>query len=113
MTDIPTRRQVLAFIALADLPTPEDVRFIGNVEHIVRIEPSTVDDMNQWTDLFGLTQRRAQRYPLNESMPQVSTLHVAHGRWRGWFVEMHAVTPVGMVEPIDDATRTCLAEVAG
>lgn len=109
----PTRRELLAFIALADAPIPESVRFAPESMYLSH---ESIADMRHWMVIFGLDSRMdTQPYPgPKEGKPPTHTLANAYGYWRGQRIGMTATDPLTSPAevPLDDATRAQLAQAA-
>jgi hypothetical protein len=109
-----TRRQVLAFLALADAPVPDSVEFHGDRFSI---------DLNSraagriWTDLFGgepWHDSAVLDVPASERFgARWSVIHEL-ADWRGWVVSIHVTEWKDRpgTKDLDTDTREQLATVA-
>lgn len=115
-----TRRQALALIALADAPTPNDIRFRSDNTKI-SIDLDRLTDVLAWAKVFGIAPALAEASLRESTLThwKDSTGRAMIGTWlacdwRGWRVTIDADEPAdGNVEPIDDDTRAQLVAVAG
>jgi hypothetical protein len=113
-----TRRQLLAHIALADLPTPKNIQFYASKHdfhrgEFVGLDLDTVADALVWASALGVTlsPREFER----DGTPWRSVYECVD-EWHGWYVALSAnepIAPVAPVEDLDDATRTALTDLAG
>jgi hypothetical protein len=110
-----TRRQLLALIALADLPTPKNIQFYASKHdfhrgEFVGLDLDTVADALVWASALGVTlsPREFER----DGTPWRSVYECVD-EWHGWYVALSANEPIAPVENLDDATRTALTDLAG
>jgi len=105
MTEQPaSRREVLAFIALQDLPMPRETRFQG---HILALRLDCVADGQAWSRFFG-----------GETTTYVNTdgrTYLDEGviKWRGYSVLLHASDKPAVASELDEDTSSKLREIAG
>jgi hypothetical protein len=104
-TDQPaSRREVLAFIALQDLPMPRETRFQG---HILALRLDSVADGQAWSRFLG-----------GETTTYVNTdgrTYLDEGviKWRGFSVLLHASDKAAVNSELDEDTTAALREIAG
>jgi hypothetical protein len=109
-----TRRAVLAFIALADAPAPDQIRFDYPRPGTLTVEVGSFAAAEAWRAAFGVESWGGDSHtitPADGSPPyQSQTLYL--DEWRGWRVQIQADDPLPVDELLDDATREQLGEVA-
>jgi hypothetical protein len=113
-----SRRQVLAAIALADAPAPQEITFRKDGVNVT-IDLDRIAEIRPWAKVFGASVEHVKnainkplRYTHNgRSMVSVS---LYTRTWRGWEICLHADEYADKfhVEPLDEETRAKLAEVA-
>jgi hypothetical protein len=110
---VPTRREVLAFIALADAPTPHTITLDRDEYEplALTLRLRTSADLFVWLPLFGV-EMRAIRHA--EATTSGMWYHYA-AQWRGRTLRLTAEDPIPapVVEPLDEVTREQLTAVAG
>jgi hypothetical protein len=112
-----SRRQVLAAIALADLPMPKRITLSGEQ---VSLDLDNITDLNAWLPFFGMAKKTVCTQPYTHQVGpetgKTTTLANAYRHdteWRGWEVHLNALDPVEAPEPpLDVETRAQLAAVA-
>lgn len=114
MSQKPTRRELLAFMALADAPVPESIRF---APESIYLDHDSIAHLRRWIEVLELrqVQMSTQRYPGRESDKEPThTLANAYGYWRGQRIALTAMDPLTapVSNPLDEATRAQLAQVA-
>lgn len=114
-----TRRAVLAAIALASAPTPQQVSFREEPDASVDLGMATdMPGFHAWCGLLGAEPAwiRHQPYPLDAAVPEFEIWSaVIWGQWGGWrvYVRGSAPTPPAAAdEPLPAETVTALSEVA-
>jgi hypothetical protein len=112
-----SRRQVLAAIALANLPMPKRITLSGEQ---VSLDLDSVADLRTWLPFFGMTKKTVHTQPYTHQVGpetgRTTTLANAYRHdtdWRGWHVHLNALDPVEMPDPpLDVETRAQLATIA-
>lgn len=120
---IPTRRQILAFVALQDLPTPHVVQLIDSEASpdpapALRLRfhgPDAETRLRAWGALLGLAGLVGRRKSLSGDTPTRESWQM--GTWRGLPVMLTATAPLppgaDAVDELDQATVDELGEIAG
>lgn len=112
-TDTPaTRRQVLAFFALADAPAPSWIRFQNDV---LSLDVDSLAACSAWRDAFGDCGWWGNEPQLMNDVPGREPYFSAnwYGDWRGWHIRLHASEPAPSAgAELDGDTREQLAEIA-
>lgn len=99
-----TRRQILATVALTDLPAPHVVTFDDD-HHILSLSLDTIADGTAWAKLLGGRVKGAAEHS-GQRWLRTDGIIV----WHGWTVQLTAHEPVEpATEPLDDATVGQLA----
>lgn len=96
----PPRREILAFVALADAPMPTSVDFEWGSTPAVCLVFDTLAEAEPWEQILGITV-------LRDHFPSYT-----NGRWRGWKTWVTVRTDTSGGRPLDETTRSRLAEVA-
>ncbi len=116
MSDQATRRQMLATIALADAPAPQEITFRQNGVSVT-IDLDRIADIRPWAKVFGASAEHIKhaigkptRYTYNGRSMRSVSLYVP--TWRGLEICLHADESEHTVDPLDADTRAKLAEVA-
>jgi hypothetical protein len=103
-TSAPTlsRRQVLTFLALADVPMPELIYFHDEYPDACDIDPGDNRDLMPLMALFGAADQeiRRQRYDHEEHSKHGFILKVEI-RWRGWSISIRGFADDGVTQPCD------------
>ena len=99
-----SRREVLAFIALQDLPMP---RVVTVYPTILCLRFDSVADGQTWSRFFG---GRTTTY-LNKD----GRTYLDEGviKWRGYSVQLQASDKTAVDAELDEDTTTALREIAG
>jgi hypothetical protein len=95
------RREVLAFITLADAPMPDEIA----------LDLDDHGSVNVWAELFGLDSKYIRSHAWVIDGKQYANTSV-QGTWRGWPIRVECSTSAP-VEELDDDTRAKLGEIAG
>lgn len=107
MTDTKaSRRQILAQIALADLPAPSRISFIDS-DSILTIDLDSIGEGTQWAGFLHTECRPEFRPNLN-----AWSLSAEHADWLGWTVILGAWDYPGKGEALNAETRTALTALA-
>jgi hypothetical protein len=95
-----SRRQVYAFVALADLPPLECVLFTGGDGLHVDVGDNV--DPTRWLQLLGAdpAQVRRQRYD-NDEPARHGFILAASFEWRGWRMHVRGFIDDGQPDPMD------------
>lgn len=103
------RREVLAFIALADAPMPDELAFTFGRQPMIALDVDDAGAVERWAELFGLDKSRTNAWVSDGNLLSNT---VAYGRWRGWPVRVETTsrTPV---DELDEDTARQLREIAG
>jgi hypothetical protein len=80
----------MAFLAIAakvvdGMPTPRQVR--DNGDGLLCLDLATHDDLREWARWFEIAPARASRH-------RTTLVLTAYGQWRGWTVQLLAVSEV-------------------
>ena len=116
-TPTPSRRQLLAFLALADLPVPQSIRFSDEYPSQVSLTPGDNRDLTPLMVLLGAASREVgrQRYDREENGRHGFILTVDNIRWRGWQIDLGSFADDEKTAPdvdLDYSTRAQLAVLA-
>ncbi len=102
-----SRRQVLAAIALADLPMPNEINFNDVRRDLLSLTFDGLADGETWARALG-GYEPARVYNGRRWLCQGQI------RWHGWSVQLHASEPTaGDGSDLDAETAQALAAVAG
>jgi hypothetical protein len=105
------RREVLAFITLADAPMPDEIAFHFGNHEMIALDLDDHGSVNVWAELFGLDSKYIRSHAWVMDGKQYSNSSV-QGTWRGWPIRVECSTSAP-VEELDDDTRAKLGEIAG
>ena len=109
------RRQVLAFLALADAPTPDKIQFDYYRQGQVAIEVGSTADAAAWRAAFSAeADWRASEMlfrPAKNDRPAYLNGVWRLKDWRGWEIRIEADEPAGSPGELDAATLDQLATV--
>lgn len=92
----PPRREILAFIALADAPMPKSVSFVWGTEPAISLTFDTQAAALRWSEITGI----------------VLTGQYTMGKWRGCMTWITAPDQ-DPTSSLDDATREKLQAISG
>jgi hypothetical protein len=113
-----TRRQVLAFLALADAPAPSEVRFGSDPRwgHTVSLEVGSFANASAWRTAFGDDRRwwggGEPSLIQTATGPLLMDTWYTDG-WRGWQIRLNAQEPGPAAGAgLDADTREQLAAIA-
>lgn len=108
-----SRREVLAFVALADAPAPHTIHLDSYPDPATAMALTlrfrTSADLFVWLPLFKVELRAVRHAEMDED----GTRYHYTGTWRGRQLTLTAVDPipVSVADPLDGATRSALAGV--
>jgi hypothetical protein len=108
-----TRREVLAFLALADAPAPDQIRFDYSRPGTLTVEVGSFAAADAWRTAFAVEFWDGGPTTITQdgSAPYRTVTHYAE-QWRGWRVQIEADERLALDEPLDDATAAQLREIA-
>jgi hypothetical protein len=109
---VASRRQVLAFLALADAPAPSWIRFQS--DGVLSIDVDSMAAATAWRAELGDCGWWSGETHLMDDIPGRAPYFVAnsYGDWRGWHIRLNASDPASAGVELDADTREQLAEVA-
>lgn len=110
-----SRREVLAFIALQDLPMPDAIRLDYPRTGNIAIDVATLASVGRWEAAFGgeFWGRPTVITP-KDGRPAYRSLTRYLESWRGWNITIDADEPVkDAVDELDDSTTSRLRDIAG
>lgn len=111
-----SRREVLAYIALQDLPMPTEISFREGLPVSLAIRFDRVDTASQWESAFGGTfwgNPNARAFTTAEGRRWQTSVRYLDG-WRGWDVSVAGSEPVSdAVDELDEDTSSKLRGIAG
>lgn len=106
-----SRREVLAFVALADAPMPLTVSFEWGHSEMVAVELDVSASVEVWAGVFGLNPDRIHRHDWVMDGVAYSSTSVT-GTWRGWPVRIELDTRSPVEAELDGETRQKLHDIA-
>jgi hypothetical protein len=105
-----SRRELLAHIALADLPIPRHIQFYGLPDdEQVGLFLDTLDEGRAWAAATGASQGEVHEYSQGDHHRR--WLSMGPGVWHGWAVALTAHEDVPAVEALAEGTRAALGEL--
>ena len=113
-----SRRALLAFIALADAPAPNAIRF-HPTSGVVAIDVDGLAAMRTWATLFGLPTDQADSAHISEFTTddgQSIRASALYPDWQGWHLMLHGTESADAhAAPLDPEVRddlTALTQAA-
>lgn len=107
---LPTRRQVLAEIALTQAPMPRQIRFRDG-ETSLTLELDSSADLRAWIEVLGVPDAAVWQLPSPKDAPTKTLVWTSGICWRGWTVQLDAEDLYQEID-LDETTRAELATVA-
>ena len=108
----PGRRAVLAFIALADAPMPEEISFRVHpdpkIGHCLDLKLDSGADLLIWSEFLGCDQRWNRRHLNTNGNTWINTGHLSAS---GWVVALTAYDDAQPTTALDDDTREQLEQL--